>query len=172
MVVTATFADSALPVINNVAAATSDVLDTDPTFGWVNISVDVTDNIGVDDVHLNITDPDGASSNVSMIPVDSDSFYYQSSTMFSSYGNYSYFVWADDTNGNGNLSSSFAFSQPPNWDINNDGGCNVFDLVLISNHYGEVGMLGWIRGDVDNNGQIEVLDLVLSSNEYGASWWI
>jgi len=172
MVVTATFADSAAPEIDNVVATTSDQLDTDPLFGWVNMTVDVTDNVAVDDVYLNITDPNGASINVSMISTDGDTFYYQSNTAFSSYGNYSYFVWANDTSGNGNSSSGFAFSMSPNWDINNDGGCNVFDLVLISNHYGEVGTVGWIREDVDNNGEIEVLDLVLTSNEYGASWWV
>jgi hypothetical protein len=171
-VVTATFADSAPPEIKNVDATTSAQLDTDPTFGWVNITVDVTDNVALDDVYLNITDPDDTSSNVSMISIDADSYYYKSSTAFSSAGNYSYFVWATDTSGNGNTSGSFAFSMPPNWDINNDGSCTVFDLILISNHYGETSTSGWIREDVDNNGQIEVLDLVLASNHYGASWWV
>jgi hypothetical protein len=60
----------------------------------------------------------------------------------------------------------------PNWDINNDGSCTVYDLILISTHYGATGSLGWIREDVDNNGRIEVLDLVLASNHYGASWWV
>ena len=47
----------------------------------------------------------------------------------------------------------------------------IFDLTLISNHYDEVGVLGWIREDVDNNGKIEVLDLVFVSNHYDETWW-
>jgi uncharacterized repeat protein (TIGR02543 family) len=170
-VVTATFADSAPPEIDNVAAATSAQLDTDPAFGWVNITVDVTDNSALDDVYLNITDPAEAISSVSMNSVDADTYYYKSSTAFSSAGNYSYFVWADDTSGNSDVSGSSTFSMPPNWDINSDGDCTVFDLVLISAHYGETSTTGWIREDVDNNGEIEVLDLVLTSNQYGVSWW-
>jgi len=171
MVVTATFADSAAPEITNVDATTSDQLDTDPMFGWVNISVDVTDNVAVDGVYLNITDPDGASINVSMIPIDSDTFCYQSSTAFSSCGNYSYFVWVVDAEGNGNSSDSFAFSMPPNWDVNNDGNQNLLDLVAVSNLYSQNGELGWTREDVDNNGIIQVFDLVIISNHYGQSWW-
>jgi hypothetical protein len=61
--------------------------------------------------------------------------------------------------------------MPPNWDINNDGVINIFDLVSISNHYDEAGNLGWIREDVDNNGEVQVFDLVLVSNHYGEMWW-
>jgi len=164
--------DGTPPEISNVVRITSDPLDTDEAFGWVNISGDVTDNAAVDDVYLNITDLNGVWNNVSMNPVDTDTFYYQSNTAFSSSGNYSYFIWANDTSGNSGFSSGFAFSMPPNWDINNDGGCSIFDLVLISNHYGETGAAGWIREDVDNSGEIEVLDLVLASNNYDISWWM
>jgi hypothetical protein len=62
--------------------------------------------------------------------------------------------------------------MPPNWDINSDGMCAIFDFVLISNHYGENGAGGWIREDADNNGVIQVLDLVYVSNHYAESWWI
>jgi len=61
--------------------------------------------------------------------------------------------------------------MPPNWDVNNDGGCTVFDYVLISNKYGNTGSSGWVREDVDNNGQIQVFDMVLLSNYYGSLWW-
>jgi len=62
--------------------------------------------------------------------------------------------------------------MPPNWDLNNDGDCNIFDLVVVSNHYNETGTLGWIREDVDNNGQIKVIDLVFVSEHYDETWWI
>ncbi len=86
------------------------------------------------------------------------------------YGNYSYLAWANDTSNNMKTSSASDFSQPPNWDIDNNGECNVYDLVLVSNYYGETGTSGWIREDVDNNGEIQVMDLVLLSEQYDESW--
>ena len=56
------------------------------------------------------------------------------------------------------------------WDINEDGICNLLDLILISEHFGEIGTPGWIREDVDNNGEIQMLDLFFVSNYYGESW--
>ena len=160
------------PQISNIAITTSSPLDTNSSFGWVNITCDVTDNIAVDEVSLNITNPDGSYNNVSMNAGAGDSYYYNSNTAFSTYGNYSYLIWANDTSDNQDTSSSYTFSMPPNWDINNDGDCTVYDLVLVSNHYNETGTPGWIREDVDNNGQIRVIDLVLISEHYDETWWI
>jgi len=100
-----------------------------------------------------------------------DTYYFNSSSTFSTYGNYSYFIWANDTSNNGESSSSSTISMPPNWDVNNDGSCNVYDLVCTSNHYNETGNSGWISEDVDNNGEIQVMDLVLISVHYDETWW-
>jgi len=165
--------DETPPEISNLVIIPSDPIDTDSTFGSVNITCDVTDNAAVDKVYLNITNPPYESwSNISMNAVGSDGYYYNSSTAFSHCGNFSYFIWANDTSGNTDISSSHDFSMPPNWDVNNDGSCTVLDLALISNHYNESGVFGWIREDVDNNGEIKVLDLVLASNYYGETWWV
>jgi len=43
--------------------------------------------------------------------------------------------------------------------IENIFDCDVFDYVLVSNHYGETGEPGWIREDVDKNGLINILDI-------------
>ena len=91
--------------------------------------------------------------------------------MFATHGNYSYMIWVVDSSGNGNISDSYQFSMSPNWDIDMNGHCKVFDFTLISNHYDETGDPGWIREDVDNNGHIEVLDLVCVSNHYNETWW-
>ena len=160
------------PQISNITNTTSSPLDTNSSFGWINTTCDVTDNIAVDEVSLNITNPDGSYNNVSMNAGAGDSYYYNSSTAFSTYGNYSYLIWANDTSDNQDTSSSYTFSMPPDWDINNDGDCTVYDLVLVSNHYNETGTPGWIREDVDNNGQIRVIDLVLISEHYDETWWI
>ncbi|MFA5102304.1 MAG: cohesin domain-containing protein [Candidatus Thermoplasmatota archaeon] len=169
--VVAHFEDALLPQILNIARTTSDPLDTSPTYGWVNISCTVTDNVGVSQVVLRIHTPAGSWNNVSMTAGSAGKYYYRTTTAFSMAGNYSYSIRAIDTNNNINTSSTILFSMPPNWDINNDGTCGIFDFVLISNHYGQSGTNGWIREDADNNGLIQVLDLVYVSNHYGETWW-
>lgn len=148
--------DVTSPVMSGVSSTNSDPLDTEAAYSWMNITCDVTDNIAVNEISLNITNPDRSYNNVSMNAGAGNSCYYNSSTAFSAYGNYSYIIWANDTSNNIATSSSYTYSMPPNWDINNDGECTVFDQVLISNHYGETGNNGWIRKDVDNDGQIGV----------------
>ena len=170
--VTAHFVDSAPPQISGISRTTSTPLDTNPTYGWVNVSCTVTDNIAVSQVLLRIHTPGGLWNNVSMVAKGLGQYYYRSTTAFSKTGNYSYSIRAMDTSSNVNRSSTVLFSMPANWDMNNDGSCGIFDLVSISNHYGETGAYGWIREDADNNGSIQVLDLVYVSNHFAETWWV
>jgi len=169
--VAAHFSDNAAPVISNITKATSNPLDTDPSFGWVNISCTVTDNVAVSQVLLRIHTPSGSWNNVSMTSRTSGVYYYRSTTAFSSVGNYSYSIKAQDTSSNANTSNQMVHAMPSNWDINSDGTCTIMDLVLLSNLYGNTGSNGWIREDADNNGEISVLDFVVVSNHYGETWW-
>jgi hypothetical protein len=164
--------DSTPPQISGVSRTTASPLDTSSSYGWVNVSCTVTDNVGVSQVVLRIHNPSGSWNNVSMTTRTSGKYYYRSTTAFSSVGNYSYSIRAQDTNGNPATSSTVLFSLPPNWDVNSDGSITVMDLVLISNHYGQSGGNGWIREDVDNNGNIAVLDMVMVSGHFGEKWWV
>jgi len=170
--VIAHFSDIAAPQISGVTRTSSDPLDTDSSFGWVNVSCTVTDNVAVSQVLLRIHNPSGSWNNVTMVTRGGGVYYYRSSTAFATAGNYTYSIRASDGNSNSITSSTVAFSMPPNWDVNNDGRCSIMDLVLVSNHYGQSGSHGWIREDVDNNGVITVLDLSLVSNHYGQVWWV
>lgn len=163
--------DMTSPVISNVVLTSSFPLDTNPLFGWIKITCDVTDNVEVNDVSLNITNPDESVNNLILENNEGSEFYVNTSDDFSEAGNYSYYIWADDTSGNNIISSIYELYLPPNWDINKDGIINIFDLLGISNHYDESGTAGWIREDVDNNGEVEVFDLVIVSNHYGEMWW-
>jgi hypothetical protein len=158
------------PEISNVLSIESDPLDTDPLFGWVNITSDVTADSGLSDVRLIVTYPDSSTDNVSMVDGGSGNYYYYTSTMFSDYGDYSYYIWAIDQNGNQSISDIENFAMSPNWDVDENGVCNVEDLTLISNHYNEEGQNGWIREDVDNNGIVQILDFVQVSAHYGETW--
>jgi hypothetical protein len=162
--------DTTPPQISNVILTESNPLDTDPSFGWICITATITDNIEVDNVLINISCPNGSSYSFSMNSAGS-TYYYNTSTVFSNHGNFSYSIWANDINGNPTTTSSYDFSMPPNWDLNNDGQCNLLDLTLISNHYGEAGPNGWIREDVNNNGITQVLDLILITGHYNEEWW-
>jgi len=169
--ITAHFQDAAPPQISGIAKTTSNPVDTNPAYGWVNVTCTVTDNIAVSQVILQIHTPRNSWNNVSMIAKGSGQYYYRSTNVFTIAGNYSYSIRAQDVNSNANSSSNVLFSMPANWDINNNGTGGILDLVLIANHYGEQGLQGWIREDVDNNGVIQVLDLVYISNHFRESWW-
>jgi uncharacterized repeat protein (TIGR02543 family) len=169
--VTAHFNDAMAPQMSGITRTTSNPLDTNPSFGWVNVSCTITDNVGVSQVLLRIHTPSGSWNNVTMTTGSSNKYYYRTTTTFSPVGNYTYTIWTKDTSNNTNITSSIAFSMPPNWDINMDGDCLIFDLVLLSNQYGHMGANGWIREDVDNNGEVQILDLVAVSNHYAETWY-
>jgi hypothetical protein len=102
--------------------------------------------------------------------IGSNTYFYNSSTLFSNVGDHSYYIWANDVNGNASISSTYDFSMPPNWDVDMNRVCNVLDFILVSNHYNETGSNGWIREDIDNNGDIAVFDFVIVSQHYGETW--
>ncbi|MDH7506316.1 MAG: cohesin domain-containing protein [Candidatus Thermoplasmatota archaeon] len=163
--------DFSAPVISNIVLTTSSPIDTDPVFGWVNITCKVEDNVAVAFVYVNITKPNGSFCNISMNPNGLNYYYLNSSSVFSDSGNYSYKIESLDNDLNFVCSSVYNFSLPPNYDVNNDGSIDILDLLLISEVYGYFGNPGWIREDVDNNGVVQVFDMVIVSNYYGQGWW-
>ncbi|MFE3845565.1 LamG-like jellyroll fold domain-containing protein [Thermoplasmatota archaeon] len=160
--------DTIPPEIISLNLVSSTPIDTDPAFGWENITITVTDDVNVDEVKLNITYPDSSTINISMLPLGGNLYYHN--TTFTVPGDYSYFVWANDTSDNGNISSVDVVSIPPNWDINVDHDCGVLDLVLVAGHFDETGAPGWIREDVNNDGDISIFDLVSIANHFDETW--
>jgi hypothetical protein len=47
------------------------------------------------------------------------------------------------------------------WDINRDGCIDISDLVLVGQHWMEIGAPGWIREDVNRDGIVDISDLVI-----------
>jgi parallel beta-helix repeat protein len=86
--------DTTLPVISNVF----DSPDPQEVGGSVNISCDVTDNVGVFGVWVNISLPTGGFTNVSMTKGAGDEWFYES--VYVLLGGYSYTIWANDTSDN------------------------------------------------------------------------
>ncbi|MEA2053890.1 MAG: carboxypeptidase regulatory-like domain-containing protein [Candidatus Thermoplasmatota archaeon] len=98
-------ADNIKPEISNVTANPS----SQEAGGYVNISCDVMDNNEASSVFVNITYPDASYHNFSMIKVTGIDAYYHNES-YSLQGNYEYFIWANDTSGNANTSSTKTFS--------------------------------------------------------------
>ncbi len=53
-----------------------------------------------------------------------------------------------------------------NCDLNGDGKVDVADMVLVSQHFGETGVPGWIPEDVLQDGVVNVLDLILVGQHF------
>ena len=160
--------DTTPPVITNIQLQTSPQVDI--IIGWEIITCIATDNIAIHEVHIVFTDSNQNTITLPMTNIIGTSIYYKNTSLQQS-SNYSYYIIAEDTNSNQATSTETTFSLPPNWDINNDGICSLFDNVLISNKYGQTGAPGWLREDVDNNGEINIIDITLVSNYYYEIWW-
>jgi len=96
--------DTEKPTITSIQA---DPLLT-PVGGYINISCDVADTIGVDTVNVIISGPSGFTTvNTSMSPNGGDTYYYYEN--YSIPGDYNYSIWTDDTPGNSNESAMYQF---------------------------------------------------------------
>jgi hypothetical protein len=99
-----TIHDTTLPIISNVI----EIPDPQEVNGWVNITCDITDNVGVDTVWINITLPGGGFNNVTMDPETGDQWFYNNTFVF--LGLHQYTIWANDTSNNWNSSSGHSFT--------------------------------------------------------------
>ncbi len=76
--------------------------------GNVNITVDIIDNVGVVEVWINITLPDGTHLNTTMDTESITEWFYNSS--YPDIGDYPYTIWANDTDGNWNRTTVEIFT--------------------------------------------------------------
>ncbi|MDI6642272.1 MAG: Ig-like domain-containing protein, partial [Elusimicrobiota bacterium] len=97
--------DTTPPQISSI----QDFPDPQEVYGYVNITCTVTDNVAVNVLKVNITSPNSEITNISMIRISgTDNYYYN--TIYSIKGIYSYYIWANDTSGNGNISTIHYFT--------------------------------------------------------------
>ena len=68
--------------------------------------------------------------------------------------------------------TSVTVTASPAWDVNRDGRVDIFDFVIVGQHYGQ-----YITGtpspnpDVNGDGRVTVADLVLVGQHYGDVYW-
>jgi hypothetical protein len=118
--------DTQLPEITNVQA----IPNLQVVNGAVNLSCDVTDNVGVSGVWVNITRPDSSSINISLEKGPGNDWFNDS--LYSLIGNYDYVIWAGDTSGNWNSSIVQTFTIEPG---------SPYNIILISGN-GQTGTAG------------------------------
>jgi len=171
--------DGIPPEISNVV----DFPDPQIANGFVNITCDVTDDIGIDEVRVNITYPDNSFTNESMFV---GSYYYNAS--YIPFGVYSYYIWANDTSGNGNTSDigTFEILSPLSADftytpsnITIDEVVEFFDLSYDGD--GTIVNWSWSFGDGGisylqntthqyNNNGIYTVTLVVTDNDANTAY--
>jgi hypothetical protein len=159
---------SAPPEISSITLTNSNPKDTNPTYGWENITVTVTDDVAINQVRINITYPDMHKENISMINAGAGIYYYN--TTFTSVGSYGYFIWVIDATSVSKTSSISSYAKPPNWDINMDGVCNIVDVTLLSTKWLQTGSHGWIREDINNDGTVNIADVSIASVYWMHTW--
>jgi hypothetical protein len=72
---------------------------------------------------------------------------------------------------NSNISAGNpASTTAPFWDINGDHICDIGDLVVLGQRWGQTGTPGWITQDFNNDGVINVGDIVKMGTFWGQSW--
>ena len=87
--------DRTFPIIANAQASP----DPQDVGGSVNITALVTDNVGLLEVRVNVTQPVGGSLNISMVQVGLTAEYYYEAP-YGTPGTVFYRIWARDTSGN------------------------------------------------------------------------
>jgi hypothetical protein len=86
-----------------MATPSSQIID-----GYVNITATVSDNCGLNTVKINITGPTGFSTiNTTMTPHGANLYYYNDN--YSLIGTYEYYIWAEDTHSNSDISATYQF---------------------------------------------------------------
>jgi parallel beta-helix repeat protein len=136
--------DTTSPVISNVI----DSPDPQLTDGNVNITCDVTDNLGVYGAWINISLPVGGYINVSMIKGAVDEWY--NDAIYIPLGNYDYVIWANDTEDN------WAFSSGHTFTIYDGSSPAISDVLDIPDPQETGGLVNITCNVTDDFGVLEV----------------
>ena len=120
--------DTELPEINHVPVLSANISEI------INITANITDNVGVDAVYLNYTDVGGVNHNESMTQWNGNWSYDISGQ--DNIGFLDYFIWCNDTSGNANMTTinSIQINDITDPEIKHApiASANVFDVINIT----------------------------------------
>lgn len=172
--------DTTSPQIKNIAANPNPQIKDGP----VNITCDVTDDRGVDEVWVNITYPDATSRNFTMAKGSGSNYYFEQT--YTDIGTYNYFIWANDTSGNSNISTIYTFliiegsdSTPPVTTHqftpatpDGDNDWYVSDVTITFSAVDDISGVAWTKYSLNNGGTWTThtgpgaFDVIVSSGIY------
>ena len=139
---------------------------------WVNISCEITDNIGITGVYLNVTHNGAPYSNASILANKTGDVYYCNTT-FSTIGSYVVFMHAYDDATNVVNTGSKSFTIYHRWDQNQDNTVDINDITSITGYYAQTGSSRWIKQDIapsTPDGEIDINDITLVTGHYGENY--
>ena len=145
------------PIISNIDATP----DPQKIGEYVNITCNVTDPDGIDEVFLNITNPNNVNQNFSIKANNTGDLYYCNKT-YDIAGQYTYSIWAKDINGNTEISSIFTFSVI-RW--------NVVLSVSESSGKNDTAVFGEVDDAIDGRDIYDVPKPPSPENPYIRSWF-
>jgi len=125
-----TVLDDDAPVISNVLATPVSIEQGEE----VNITCDVTDNIGVNLVKVDISGPVGFTP-VNATMTLGDHYYYN--TVYTIVGTYSYHIWANDANANQAISTTYQFTVTGYDDVIFDSDFEMGNLKNVQYENGD-----------------------------------
>jgi len=140
---------------------------------WVNISCNLTDNIALTGVYLNITHNSTEYDNTSVIDnKTSNDVYYRNNT-FAEIGTYSVFFHGYDAATNTINTGSKDYTIYYKWDLNQDNEVDINDITSITGQYGASGSGRWIKQDISPStpdGDIDINDITAVTGHYGEEY--
>ena len=155
-----TVLDNDFPSINSISANPG----TQEVGGRVNLSAEITDNIGVDEVYINITYPDSSTQNISIISNVVGDFYFYNQT-FNQYGTHDYFFWTFDQAGNDITSSINSF------EIGDFSAPVISGIVLAASSPLDIdSAFGWINISCQVVDNVVVTSVYLNITNPDGSW--
>lgn len=129
---------------------------------WAKVEGDVTS------VNATLISPSGEEKKIELSDPDGDGRYEAELPVLDESGLYRVTILASGVGGEVK-SGEIKINTAP-WDINSDGGVDIFDLVMIGKNYGRKVSSpqdkAW-RADVNSDGKVDILDLVLVGKHYG-----
>ncbi len=159
--------DNDLPIIHNIQLERLRQYSGDP----FNISVSVSDNIGVENVTIEIHGPNSIIWNVSMEYYTNGLYYLN--TSYGDIGVYTFKIIVEDTSHNSIESSHLTFYIYPRYDLDMSGEIDIKDITNVTGHYGETGPPRWIPQDMNlpyPDGEIDIKDITLVTSHYGETY--
>jgi hypothetical protein len=161
--------DGGLAVSENITITVIHV-NRAPTFTSIPSNDSVFNETDIIYISVNATDPDNDIINYS-IKIDnaqvSTSSSYNWTTNYNDAGHHEINISVSDGTELVSNTISIYINVYPRYDVNEDHIVNMFDFVLIGQHFSEVVAAPYPRYDVSMDGVVNIIDIVIAGQHFG-----